>query len=52
MIGGLAALGWTLRRLTAGAYTPTRCTGLTHAAVYWHFMGGVWLYLFGLLLLL
>jgi cytochrome c oxidase subunit 3 len=50
LLGGLAALAWTRRRLSRGVYVR-RAAGLTHAAIYWHFVGGVWLYVFGLLLL-
>ena len=52
LTAGLAALGWTLRRLASGAYSPARHRGLTHAAVFWHFLGGTWLYLFAALLVL
>lgn len=45
VLGGLAALGWTLRRMMRGAYSPTGHAGLTHAAIFWHFVGGVWIYL-------
>ncbi|HUL03420.1 MAG TPA: cytochrome c oxidase subunit 3 [Gemmatimonadales bacterium] len=49
VLGGLAALGWTLGRTRAGAYGPARHAGLTHAAVYWHTVGGVWLWLLAIL---
>jgi len=45
VLGGLGGLGWTLRRTIQGAYSPARHTGLTHAAIFWHFVGGVWIYL-------
>ncbi len=45
VLGGLGALGWTLRRARGGAYSRDRHAGLTQAAVYWHFVGGVWVYL-------
>jgi cytochrome c oxidase subunit 3 len=45
VLGGLAALGWTLRRMMRGAYSPAHHAGLTHAAIFWHFVGGVWIYL-------
>jgi len=44
-LGGLGALLWTAGRAGRGAYTAARHTGLTHVAVYWHFVGGVWVYL-------
>jgi cytochrome c oxidase subunit 3 len=43
VLGGLTALGWTWGRARAGAYRPDRHAGLTHAAIYWHLVGGVWL---------
>ncbi len=49
VLGGLGALAWTLRRAMAGAYTSDAHTGLSHAAVYWHFVGAVWVYLLILL---
>ena len=49
-LGGLAALGWTLRRCRRGGYTATSHRGLTHAAIYWHVVGGLWVYLLVLLL--
>ena len=52
VVGGLGALGWTLRRAMAGAYTSGRQTGLTHAAIYWHVVGGVWVYLLTILSIL
>ena len=49
VLGGLGALSHTLRRAIDGAYTSTNHAGLTHAAIYWHFVGGVWIYLLVLL---
>ncbi len=49
VIGGLTALVWTLRRALRGAYTRARHAGLTHAAIFWHFVGGVWVHLLVLL---
>ncbi len=45
VLGGLAALGWTLRGALRGAYSPADHAGLSHAAIFWHFVGGVWIYL-------
>jgi cytochrome c oxidase subunit 3 len=45
VVGGLAALTWTLRRAARGAYTRGRDAGLAHAAIYWHVVAGVWIYL-------
>jgi cytochrome c oxidase subunit 3 len=49
VLGGVGALGWTLMRARRGAYTRTQHRGLAHTAIYWHFVGGVWLYLLFLL---
>jgi heme/copper-type cytochrome/quinol oxidase subunit 3 len=40
---------WTFGRARAGAYTAARHAGLTHTAIYWHFVGVVWLWVFALL---
>lgn len=52
VLGGLGALGWTLRRATARAYRSAHHTGLTHAAIYWHVVGAVWVYLLTVLSIL
>jgi len=49
VLGGLGALGWTGRRARAGAYGAAQHDGLTHTAVYWHFVGVVWLWLLAVL---
>jgi len=49
VLGGIAALVWTFGRARAGAYTAARHAGLTHTAIYWHFVGVVWLWVFALL---
>jgi len=49
LLGGLAALGVVLVRATGGAYTPRDHMGVSVFALYWHFMDGLWLYLFALL---
>ncbi|GBD31799.1 putative cytochrome c oxidase subunit 3 [bacterium HR33] len=49
LIGGLVALGWCWRKLRAGAYGAFGHRGLGHAAIYWHFVGGLWLYVFFML---
>jgi cytochrome c oxidase subunit 3 len=50
VIGGLAALGWVAARARRGAYTWAHHAGVRHTAVYWHFLGAVWLVLLGVLL--
>ncbi len=49
VLGGLGALGWTFRRAAGDAYLRAGPAGLLHVAIYWHFVGGVWLYLLVLL---
>jgi len=51
VVGGLGALVWVFRRTRAGAYTANAHGGLSHAAVFWHFMGVIWVYLLALLTL-
>ncbi len=45
VIGGLGALAWVFVHAGRGRYTRARHAGITHAAIYWHFVGGLWLYL-------
>jgi len=49
VLGGLGALAWTGRRAARGVYRPGNMDGLTHTAIYWHFVGAVWIYLLVLL---
>lgn len=49
LLGGLGALGWAWRRWSAGAYEGSSQRLFTHVATYWHFVGGVWWYVFALL---
>ncbi len=44
VLGGIAALVYLIRRLTSshGAFRPRT---FDNTATYWHFMGGLWLYL-------
>jgi cytochrome c oxidase subunit III len=44
VLGGLVALGYVLRRLRRIA-GPVPRVALRAAALYWHFMGALWLYL-------
>jgi cytochrome c oxidase subunit III len=50
LIGGLAGLAFVLRRVSRGADTSS-LGALGAAALYWHFMGVLWLYLLGVLAL-
>jgi cytochrome c oxidase subunit III len=48
VLGGLGGLGLVERRLAAGELSPTTSKA---AALYWHFMAVLWLYLLALLTL-
>lgn len=45
VVGGLGALAWTLRRALKGVYSAQEHRGLSHAAIYWHYVGAIWIYL-------
>jgi cytochrome c oxidase subunit 3 len=49
VLGGVGALTWTLVRARAGRYRAAQHGGVTHAAIYWHVVGGVWLWLLAIL---
>jgi cytochrome c oxidase subunit 3 len=49
VLGGLVALAWTFEHARAGAYNAIHHEGLTHTAIYWHFVGVVWLWVVALL---
>ncbi len=51
LLGGIVALGWVLRKAFAGSLTAFNHEALKLCATYWHFMDGLWVYLFLLLLL-
>jgi cytochrome c oxidase subunit 3 len=44
VLGGLVALGYVLRKL-AGASPALRRSTYEAVCIYWHFMGGLWVYL-------
>lgn len=50
VIGGIVALAVVLVMTYRGSYSRARYTGIRNTAVYWHFLDGVWLVLFGFLL--
>ncbi len=43
VVGGLIPLIWVALRSKKGRYTPTDHEGVTAVAMYWHFLGIVWL---------
>ena len=49
LLGGIAGLVYMIRKLTKTNGTA-KTTGLRAMSLYWHFMDGLWLYLFALLL--
>lgn len=49
VLGGLGALVWTTRNALEGAYSASMYRGVSHAAIYWHFVGALWIYLLVLL---
>ena len=49
VVGGLGALAWTLRGALNGAYSANQHRGVSHAAIYWHYVGAIWIYLLVLL---
>jgi cytochrome c oxidase subunit 3 len=50
LLGGLAGMIYVLVRVSRGADTAS-VGALGAAALYWHFMGVLWLYLLGVLAL-
>jgi len=51
VVGGLIPLVWTALRSRDGRYTPGDHEGIILVAMYWHFLGGVWLGILGVLAL-
>jgi heme/copper-type cytochrome/quinol oxidase subunit 3 len=50
VLGGLVALGIAIVLARRGAFTWAHYDGVRNVALYWHFLDGVWLVLFGFLL--
>ncbi|MBK7850086.1 MAG: cytochrome c oxidase subunit 3 [Bacteroidetes bacterium] len=50
LLGGLIALFIVFSRALRQKYTATDFNGVRMCAVYWHFLGGLWVYLFFFLL--
>ncbi|MGB7624597.1 MAG: heme-copper oxidase subunit III [Terriglobia bacterium] len=51
LLGGVLALGYVMQGSLHQKYTSRSCTAVEVTAVYWHFMDGLWIYLFLLLFL-
>lgn len=46
VLSGIIVLIYTLVKATRGKYTAQDYQGLSVSAIYWHFLDGLWLYLF------
>ena len=51
ILGGLTALGYVLIQTLKNRYTASNHEPIALCAMYWHFMDGLWVYLFLLLIL-
>ncbi len=49
VVGGLIPLGLVIHRASRGEYSRDFHPGVRHLAVYWHFLGIIWIILFGLI---
>ncbi|MEM6570381.1 MAG: cytochrome c oxidase subunit 3 [Planctomycetota bacterium] len=49
---GILVLGWLLTRAIRGHFTPTYYGPIDYAALYWHLVDLIWIYLFPLLYLI
>ena len=52
VVGGVVYLAIVTTRAYAGRYDHEHHTGVRHAALYWHFLDIVWLFMFGTLMVL
>jgi cytochrome c oxidase subunit 3 len=48
-LGGVVALAYVVLKAWRNSYTRRQHLGVDLAALYWHFMDGLWVYLFLLL---
>jgi cytochrome c oxidase subunit 3 len=51
LLGGLTGLAWVLSKALKHRIDPARDESLKLCGTYWHFMDGLWIYLFVLLVL-
>lgn len=51
VLGGLIALGFVTVRAFRGSYDAARHAGVSYMRSYWHFLAGVWLVMFLLILI-
>lgn len=52
VLGGIGVLGWLLVRAQRGEFGPTYFGPIDYAALYWHLVDLIWIYLFPLLYLI
>ncbi len=50
LLGGMIALFVVFSRALTGKYNASNYTGVSVCAIYWHFLDGLWVYLFFFLL--
>jgi cytochrome c oxidase subunit 3 len=52
VIAGIITWGWLLRRAMRGEFGPQHFGAVDYAALYWHLVDLIWIYLFPLLYLI
>ena len=52
ILGGMAAIGWVLRRTIRGDFDSTYYSPVDMVGLYWHLVDLIWIYLFPLLYLI
>jgi cytochrome c oxidase subunit 3 len=52
ILGGMAVIGWLLRRAVRGGFSRTYYTPVDLAGLYWHLVDMIWIFLFPLLYLI
>jgi cytochrome c oxidase subunit III len=52
ILGGMGAIGWTLRRAIRGDFSSAYYTPVDLVGLYWHLVDLIWIYLFPLLYLI
>jgi cytochrome c oxidase subunit 3 len=52
ILGGMAAIGWVLKRSLKGDFNSTYYTPVDLVGLYWHLVDLIWIYLFPLLYLI
>jgi cytochrome c oxidase subunit 3 len=51
LLGGMTALGYVWAQIVRNRYTARRHEAVSLTAMYWHFMDGLWVFVFLLLIL-